>query len=121
MNVEVPDIKTLEKITGIKINDLAEMVKAFYKMIIDNKVKTEPNKNNPEIDENSKKYIKFSFKNPEYLTLINDKSNFSNLETFISCLGNIGANFELTNIVDDNDESKILSIDFMVKRTCLKQ
>ncbi|WP_263851161.1 hypothetical protein [Apilactobacillus quenuiae] len=37
MNILLPDIKTLEKITGIQINDLAEMVKAAYIMMTNKK------------------------------------------------------------------------------------
>ncbi|UQS84772.1 hypothetical protein MOO46_05875 [Apilactobacillus apisilvae] len=109
MNNIIPDIAILESVTKIKINDLAEQVKAAY-FYFNRK------KNSLSIDESNDEYISFSFNDHNDFILNGSGGRPSDIEQFIGYLGNLGAKFDVFNILDDNDETKIISINFNVKR-----
>ncbi|TPR37813.1 hypothetical protein [Apilactobacillus micheneri] len=109
MNILLPDIKTLEATTKIKINDTAEAVKAAYMYMKDKN-------GNLQIDESSNEYIIFTFTNPIDMILNSKGGPFPDIETFISCLGSLGVKFDINNTLDDNDENKIVAINFIVHR-----
>lgn len=110
MNSILPDIETLESVTKVKINDLAEQVKAVYFYF--NK-----DKDSLYIDESNDEYISFSFKDPKEFILDN-KEGFPDIEKFISYLGALGAKFDIFNVIDDN---KNFSVNFNVKRLPLEK
>lgn len=116
MNILLPNIETLESITKVKINDTAEEVKATYKYLTLSKQKTKLN-----IDESKDQSIIFSFADPKGRVLNSTEYSFFNIETFISCLGSIGAKFTIGNILDDNNKNKILLVYFVVQRNPIEK